>query len=61
MPNNGLVVSDTSPLLNLALIDRLDLLQSQFSETTIPRQVWSELTDGEEDWKRSGSCRTTDF
>lgn len=48
MPNNGLVVSDTSPLLNLALIDRLDLLQSQFSETTIPRQVWSELTDGED-------------
>ncbi|MCG1003659.1 MULTISPECIES: hypothetical protein [Halobacterium] len=46
MPNSKLVVSDTSPLLNLALIERLDLLQSQFSETTIPRQVWSELTDG---------------
>lgn len=46
MPNSGLVVSDTSPLLNLALIDRLDLLEIQFSGVTVPRQVWSELTEG---------------
>ncbi len=36
MPDSGLVVSDTSPLLNLALIERLDLLESQFSEVTAP-------------------------
>ncbi|MDH5019711.1 DUF3368 domain-containing protein [Halobacterium rubrum] len=48
MPNSGLVVSDTSPLLNLALIDRLDLLEAQFSEITVPQQVWGELTDGED-------------
>jgi len=48
MPNSGLVVSDTSPLLNLALIDRLDLFESQFSEVTVPQQVWDELTDGED-------------
>ncbi|CDK38634.1 MULTISPECIES: DUF3368 domain-containing protein [unclassified Halorubrum] len=48
MRNSGLVVSDTSPLLNLALIDRLDLLQSQFSDVTVPRQVWDELTDGQD-------------
>jgi predicted nucleic acid-binding protein len=48
MPNSGLVVSDTSPLLNLALIDRLDLLEAQFSEVTVPQQVWNELTDGED-------------
>jgi len=47
MPENEVVVSDTSPLLNLALIDRLDLLRSQFEEVTIPTQVWSELTNGE--------------
>lgn len=46
MPNSGLVVSDTSPLLNLALIDRLDLLEVQFSGVTVPRQVWRELTEG---------------
>jgi predicted nucleic acid-binding protein len=30
MPAGNLVVADTSPLLNLALIDRLDLLDAQF-------------------------------
>lgn len=48
MPNSGLVVSDTSPLLNLALIDRLDLFRSQFSEVTVPQRVWDELTDGQD-------------
>ncbi|WP_336037804.1 DUF3368 domain-containing protein [Halobacterium yunchengense] len=48
MPNSGLVVSDTSPLLNLALIDRTDLLRSQFSDVTVPQQVWDELTEGED-------------
>jgi len=47
MPNNDLVVSDTSPLLNLALIDRLTLLESQFSSLTVPTQVWDELVAGE--------------
>lgn len=47
MPDNDLVVSDTSPLLNLALIERLDLLESQFSSITVPSQVWDELTNGE--------------
>jgi len=44
MPDSELIVSDTSPLLNLALIDRLDLLETQFSAITVPRQVWRELT-----------------
>jgi len=48
MPSDELVVSDTSPLLNLALIERLDLIKSQFSSVTVPRHVWDELTDGEE-------------
>ena len=48
MPDSGLVVSDTSPLLNLALIDRLDLLRTQFADVTVPRRVWDELAEGEE-------------
>lgn len=48
MPSDPLVVSDTSPLLNLALIERLDLLRSQFPEIVVPRQVWSELTEGDD-------------
>jgi predicted nucleic acid-binding protein len=47
MPAEELVVSDTSPLLNLALIERLTLLESQFPSVTVPRQVWQELTDGD--------------
>ncbi|MBV0903610.1 DUF3368 domain-containing protein [Haloarcula salina] len=47
MPNDELVVSDTSPLLNLALIDQLGLLEAQFSGISIPRQVWDELAAGE--------------
>lgn len=47
MPDNGLVVSDTSPLLNLALIDQLDLLKAQFSSITVPQQVWDELAEGD--------------
>jgi len=48
MPSNALVVSDTSPILNLALIDRLDLLRTQFTGVTVPRRVWDELAEGEE-------------
>jgi predicted nucleic acid-binding protein len=47
MPSSDLVVSDTSPLLNLALIDQLDLLRAQFSGISIPDQVWGELTEGD--------------
>ncbi|MUV50269.1 DUF3368 domain-containing protein [Haloarcula sp. CBA1122] len=61
MPNNELVVSDTSPLLNLALIDQLTLLKSQFSSITIPRQVWDELTDGEAGVDALRSLRDDEF
>jgi predicted nucleic acid-binding protein len=38
-----LVVSNTSPISNLALIDRLDLLRQQFDELWIPEAVRREL------------------
>ena len=38
-----LVVSDTSPILNLAIIGRLDLLRTQFVEVLIPPTVLAEL------------------
>lgn len=37
------VVSNTSPLLNLAIIDRLSLVQQQFTEVYIPTAVKAEL------------------
>ncbi len=48
MPADRVVVSDTSPLLNLALIERLDLLESQFETVRVPQRVWNELTAGED-------------
>jgi len=38
-----LVVSNTSPLSNLAIIARLDLLREQFRAVTVPPGVWAEL------------------
>lgn len=42
------VVSNTSPILNLAIINRLYLLQKQFGEIMIPSAVLAELRTGEE-------------
>lgn len=61
MPTERLVVADTSPLLNLALVDRLDLLESQFPSVTVPEQVWTELTEGEEGLDALRSLRERDF
>jgi len=38
-----LVVSNTSPLSNLAVIGRLDLLSARYGSVTIPAMVWQEL------------------
>ena len=37
------VVSNTSPVLNLAIIGRLELLRDQFGQVAIPAGVWDEL------------------
>ncbi len=42
------VVSNTSPLLNLAIIDRLDLVRDQFGEVFIPPAVLHELRADED-------------
>ncbi len=42
------VVSNTSPILNLAIVDRLSLLHQQFGEILIPNAVFDELKISEE-------------
>jgi len=42
-----LVVSNTSAILNLAIIDRLSLIREQFTTITIPKGVLEELRVGE--------------
>lgn len=48
------VVSNTSPLLNLSIIGRLDLVRSQFGKVLIPEAVRDEL---EMDSGRPGSAK----
>jgi predicted nucleic acid-binding protein len=55
------VVSNTSPLLNLALIDRLELLQNQFSKVEVPRQVWDEIQAGTRGKDALEELRNNDF
>lgn len=43
-----IVVSDSSPLINLYLINRFNLLKLFFHTITIPPAVWEELTKAEE-------------
>ena len=44
-----IVVSDTSPVLNLARIGRLELLPLLFGEVLIPSAVYQELTTSQKD------------
>ena len=44
-----IVVSDTTPLISLLKIGRLDLLKKLFGEIFIPQAVFNELTVDESD------------
>ncbi|MFB6216920.1 MAG: DUF3368 domain-containing protein [Candidatus Aenigmatarchaeota archaeon] len=54
-------VSNTSPLLNLALIDHLELLEDQFETVKMPRQVWEELEEGEKGLEKLEELSSTDL
>lgn len=58
---SGLVVSDTSPILNPALIDRLDLLFDQFDSITLTESVRDELLAGEDGADRLQGFLESDF
>jgi predicted nucleic acid-binding protein len=45
-----IVVSDTSPLTNLAAIGQFDLLRQIYGDLAIPEAVWSELNAGGLGW-----------
>ena len=40
----SLVVSNTSPLTNLAAIGRLDLVREQLRDVLVPSAVWAEMS-----------------
>ncbi|MCZ2115428.1 MAG: DUF3368 domain-containing protein [Anaerolineae bacterium] len=45
-----IVVSNTSPITNLAAIKQIDLLYHLYGEIVIPQAVWSELHAMGKDW-----------
>jgi len=44
---NGVVIADTGPIISLALIDKLDILDKIFDEVKIANAVWEEVTRDE--------------
>jgi predicted nucleic acid-binding protein len=44
---NGIVVADAGPIISLALVDKLDLLDKIFDEVAIANAVWEEVTGDE--------------
>ncbi len=48
MMKNGLVISDSGPIISLALVGKLWLLEELFDEIKIPKSVWEELTSDSE-------------
>ncbi|WP_263017888.1 hypothetical protein [Natronobiforma cellulositropha] len=56
-----MVVSDTSPILNLALVDRLGLLTAQFDSLIVPETVRKELLAGEAAVERLESFLEREF
>jgi len=41
---NGLVIADSGPIFSLAIVDRLEILNSLFDSIKIPVAVWKEIT-----------------
>ena len=56
-----IVVSDSSPLTNLAAIGRFDLLRDLYSELHIPTGVWHELNAGGRRWPGSREVERADW
>lgn len=44
---NGIVIADAVPIISLALVDKLDILDNIFDEVKIANAVWEEITRDE--------------
>jgi len=56
-----IVISDTTPLITLLKIDRLDLLQKLYDEIKIPNSVFEELTINNLFLEESEKIKNCDF
>jgi predicted nucleic acid-binding protein len=56
-----IVVSNTSPLTNLAAIKQFSLLSRLYGEVHIPDGVWEELNEGGNRWPGSAEVASADW
>jgi predicted nucleic acid-binding protein len=56
-----IVVSNTSPLTNLAAIGKLSVLEALYGEVHVPAAVWNELTDSRFTWPGQASVVASDW
>ena len=56
-----IVVSDTTPLISLLKINRIDLLEKLFGDVLIPQAVFDELTANERFQLEANRIRQTKF
>jgi len=56
-----IVVSDTTPLSELAKVGKLDLLRDVFGEIIIPQEVYNEVTRGNHPAVSAESVNNLDF
>lgn len=56
-----IVVSDTTPLITLLKINRLDLLQKLFGVVYIPQGVFAELTSNSDFYEEANEVRGCEF
>lgn len=56
-----IVISDTTPIISLLKINRLDLLKTLFDEVLIPEAVFNELTTNSRYEKESEIVKNCDF
>ena len=54
---NGLVIADSGPIFSLALIDKLELLDSLFDDVKISQAVWNEISMDESKPFHNRVCR----
>ena len=52
-----IVISDTTPLISLLKINRIDLLEKLFGDVLIPQAVFEELTIDERFWLEADQIR----
>ncbi len=56
-----IVVSNTSPLTNLAAIGHFDLLERQYAKLHVAEGVWAELNSGGRPWPGSAEVARADW